>query len=151
VPPPCLLSCLQAWLFAVDRMDTWVLKASIAIVLVCIAALGLWRLAAYLGGKLPQKPRTARQSPEPPAPIASATLLPRVPAVSGDDPERLLQTCTALEDSLAEVYLQLAESWLRRGQPQKASAAWKKILQLCPDRHQARLAQDRLQQITKSQ
>jgi TolA-binding protein len=61
----------------------------------------------------------------------------------------LQQTCIALEDSLAEIYLQLAESWLRRNQPQKATAVWKKILQLCPDRHQAQLAQSRLQQIGK--
>jgi len=30
----------------------------------------------------------------------------------------LQQTCTDLEDSLAETYMELAESWLRSGQPQ---------------------------------
>jgi hypothetical protein len=154
VPLPRGLRSLLAWPFAADRMDTWVLKASIVIFLVCIAALGLWHLVAYLVGKLPKKPRTVRQSPEPPSSSQSPQLLPRVPTLADvasirDDPERLQQACTALEDSLAEIYRELAESWLRTGQPQKATAALKKILQLCPDRHQAQLAQDRLQQIGK--
>jgi hypothetical protein len=148
----CFSSYLLAWLFAADRMDTWVLKVSIAIVLVCIAGLGLWHLVAYLVGKLPKKPRTVRQSPEPPSAIQSATVPPRVRAVTdvaptSDEPERLQHACTVLEDSLVETYTQLAESWLRRGQPRKAVAALKKILQICPERQQAQLAQDRLRQI----
>jgi len=133
-------------------MDTWVLRISIAIVLVCIAGLGLWHLVAYLAGKLPKKQRTVKQSPEPPSAIQSALLPPGLQtlteaAPTRDDPERLQQACTALEDSLADTYMVLAESWLRKGQPRKAAAVLKKILQICPGRHQAQLAQDRLQQI----
>jgi hypothetical protein len=148
------LRCFPEWAFTIDRMDTWVLWVSIAIPVVCIVGLGLWHLVAYVARKLPKKPRTVRLSPEPPSPIQSAQLLARgrapvdVPP-TGDDPERLQQACAALEDSLAERYLELAECWLRRGRPQKAVAVLNKILQVCPERPQAQLAQDRLQEIGK--
>jgi hypothetical protein len=152
VPLSRSLSYLPAWALVAEAMDSWVLKVSIAIPVVCIVGLGLWHLATYLLGKLPKKPRARRHSPEPPSATQSPKLLPRVRALAevaptGDDPERLQQACTALEDSLAEMYLQLAESWLRRGQPQHAAAVLKKIVQICPERHQAQLARDRLQQI----
>ena len=151
---PMGLRYLPALAFTVDRMDTWVLWVSIAIPVVCIVGLGLWHLVAYVARKMPRKPRTARLSPEPPAPIRSPQPLGlgRGPAgvpLSGDDPEQLQEACATLEDSLAERYLELAESWLRRGQPQKAAAVLKKVLQVCPERHQAQLAQDRLQEIGK--
>jgi len=137
---------------AAERLEIGVLKASIAILLVCIVGLGLWHLVGYLARKLPKKPRTARQSPEPPSAIQPPKLLPRARALADiapatDDPEQLQQACTALEDSLGEIYMELAESWLRGGQRQKAAAALQKILQICPGRHQAQLAQDRLQRI----
>ena len=152
MPLPRGHSYLLAWLFAADRMDTWVLKVSIAIPLVCIAGLGLWHLMVFLAGKLPKKPRTVRYSPEPPSSIQSREFPPRgraLPKVAPtrDSPEQLQQACTDLEDSLAEIYLKLAESWLRRGQTQKAATALKKILQICPDSRQAQLAQERLRQI----
>jgi hypothetical protein len=124
-------------LFAVDRMDTWVVRVSFAIPLVCLAALVLWHLISYLAGKLSTKPRTYRQSPEPPQPS-------RLPA---DDPEHLEQACAALEDSLAERYMALGESWLRKGQPQKAAATFSKVLRVCPEGRQAPLAQERLREI----
>ena len=64
-----------------------------------------------------------------------------MPAARDSDPERLQQVCTDLEDSLAEVYKELAESWLRHGQPQKAAAALK-ILRMYPDGRQAKFAHD---------
>jgi len=142
---------LLTWLVAAERLDIWVLRASIAILLACIGGLILWHLIAYLAGKLPKKPRTVRHSPEPPSAL-QPPLLPRgrFPAEVGptsDDPEGLQEACTALEDALAEKYMQLAESWLRGGQPQKAAAALKRILQICPGRHQAQVAQDCLQKI----
>jgi hypothetical protein len=135
-------------LLGVDRMDTWVLRVSIAIPLLCLAALILWHLFTYLAGKLETKPTARRLSPEPPAPIPFSKHPPSVQAMA-DDPERLQQASTALEDSLAEIYLELAESWLRRGEPQKAAVALKKILQICPERPQAQFARDHLQQIGK--
>ncbi len=152
MPLPRGHSYLLAWLFAADRMDTWVLKVSIAIPLVCIAGLGLWHLMVFLAGKLPKKPRTVRYSPEPPSSIQSREFPPRERALTKvaparDSLEQLQQACTDLEDSLAAAYMALAESWLRNGQPQRAAAALKKILQVCPERRQAQLARDRLQQI----
>jgi hypothetical protein len=143
---------LPAWLLAEDRMDVWVLKVSIAILLVCIAGLGLWHLVAYLTRKLPKKRRSVRQSPEPPSATQSLKLPPHTSALgevlqAADDPETVQQVCTALEDSLADAYLELAESWLRRGEPRKAVAVLEKILQICPARRQAELARQRLQQI----
>ena len=146
-------SNLLNWAFAAERLDISVLKGSIVFILVCVVGLALWHLVTYLVGKRPRK--IVRHSPEPPSSIPSPKLLPRVRALadvvaSRDDPERLQQARTDLEDSLAEVYKELAESWLRKGQPQKAAAALKKLLRMCPDGHQAKFAQDRLQQIGNS-
>jgi hypothetical protein len=50
-----------------DRLDTWVLKVSIAIPLVALTVLLLFHLLRYAFGKL-KKPRVAkRSSPEPPS------------------------------------------------------------------------------------
>ena len=148
--------------FAVDRIDTWVFKVGIAIPLVCIAGLVLWHLFAFLTGKLVNKPKTRRQAPEPPTALQSLKRLPsdklafvdspeiseatQLTAQIKNDPERLERACAALVESLAEMYLELAESWLRKGQPQQAAAALKKIVQSCPETRQAQLAQVRLRQ-----
>jgi hypothetical protein len=143
-------SNLLTWAFVPDRLDIWVLKGSIVFILVCIVGLVLWHLGASLLGKRPRK--IVRHSPEPPSPVPSPKLLPRVRAQADviacrDDPEQLQQACTDLEESLAEGYKELAESWLRKGQPQRAAAALKKILRIYPDGHQAKVTQERLQQI----
>jgi tetratricopeptide (TPR) repeat protein len=134
-----------AWLLALERMDTWVLKASIAIVVVFLAVLALWQLAAYLVGKLPRKPRMVKDST--PAPTSIQSTRTGGAASRRDDPEWLQKSCTALEDSLAELYLELAECWSRRGQAEQAAAALEKVLQICPTRHQAQLARERLERI----
>ena len=154
VPLPTSLSYLLALPFAADRVDTWVLWVGIAIPLVLLVVLGLWHLVGYVARKMPKQPRTYRHSPEPPSSSRPPTPLARgrTPAdiaQTTDDPERLQQACAALEDSLAEKYMELAESWWHRGQPQKAAAALNKILQVCPERHPAQLARDRLQEIGK--
>ncbi len=140
------LSRVPSLLFAVepDRMDTWVIRVSFAIPLVCLVVLGLWQLVSYLSGKLSKKPRVYRQSPEPPEPFPFSR---HAIATAGDEPQRLEQACTALEESLAERYLELGESWLRQGQREKAVAVFGKILQLCPDRRQALVARERLKEI----
>jgi hypothetical protein len=154
VPLPRGPSYLLAWPFAADRIDTWVLKVSIAIPLVCLAGMGLWHLVAYLAAKRPRKPRMVRLSPEPPRASPAPRPWPRGQGLAeakptADDPERLQQACTALEGSLVDLYLQLAESCLRQGQPQQATAAWNKIILISPGGHQAQLARDRLQQLGK--
>jgi len=141
--PPKGLSYLLATPFAVDRIDTWVSWFGGAIVLACAVGVGLWQMFAYLARKRPKR-RAVRESPEPPAASQSPRLPPRV---RGDDPEQLQQDCTALEDSLADMYIELAERWFGRGQPQKATAALKRIVQLFPGRRQAQAAQERLQQL----
>ena len=98
---------LLTWAFAAERLDVSVLKGSIVFILVCFVGLALWHLVAILVGKRPRK--IVRHSPEPPSSTPSPKLLPRVRALadvvaSRDDPERLQQACTDLEDSLAEVY-----------------------------------------------
>jgi hypothetical protein len=123
--------------FAVDRIDTWVLKVSIGIPVVCIVALALWHVIAYLSDKLTKKPKALRQSPEP------LSAFPYPP----DDPERQEQACAALEHSLVQRYVELGESWLRKGQSQKAATVFNKVLQICPEGRQAALAQERLRQI----
>ena len=64
-----------------------------------------------------------------------------------NDPQELQRACAALEDSLAEMYLALAESWLRAGQREQEAAALQKILHTLPDSRHAKVAQDRLRQI----
>jgi hypothetical protein len=200
-------------LFAADRIDTWIVRFSIAIPLVLLAGLMLWHLGAYLAGTLVKKPRTVRPDPEPPPVPQSTQRLPsdQVPAgvtpspagtadaqaartrharellalaredfsyqrlpscldrcqalartfpdlLEGaaatqlaaqitNDPERLQRACTALVESLAALYLELAASWLRQGQPQQAAAAWQKVVQRCPETRQAQAAHDRLRQL----
>jgi hypothetical protein len=203
-------------MFGVDRIDTWVFRVSIAVPAVCLAALVVWHLVAYLGGKLAKKRKPLRHALEPPrpsepgrwrlpseqiraagAPIISppgpeasqaertrraqellaltredfskqrfSICLERCKALAANfpdfpeaaeakqiavqiknDPERLGQVCAALVESLAETYLDLAESWLRKGEPGQAAASWQKIVQNFPETRQAQAAQERLRQL----
>jgi hypothetical protein len=120
---------------AVERIDTWVFRVAIAIPIVSLAGLALWHLIGYLGRRRSRERKALRSSPEP------------EPPPSQNDPERLERSCAALVESLAEMYLRLAESWLRDGQPQQAVAALKKIIQRCPEARHAQAARDRLRQL----
>jgi cytochrome c-type biogenesis protein CcmH/NrfG len=121
--------------FAVDRMDTWVLRVSIAVPVVCLGGLLLWQLLTHLAGKLAPRRRAVRQSPEPPS------------ARVEDDPDRLERACAALAGSLAAKYLELAECRLRQGQHPQAVAALQAAVRACPGTRQADLARDRLRQL----
>jgi hypothetical protein len=132
--------------FAADRIDTWVLKVSIAIPVVCLAGLVLWHLVAYLARKLLKRRKTVRHAAEP-RPDLSEGGGKQLAAPIKSDPERLERACAALVESLAEMYLELAESWLRKGQTQQAVAALQKIVQICPETRQAQVARDRLRQL----
>jgi hypothetical protein len=139
--------------FASLRLDEWVFKVGIAIPLVFLAGLGLWQLITHLGGKLPKRARAVRISPEPPSSERRLRDQPApgrvengVDSMAGT-PEQLQQICTEREDELAGAYMALAESWSRQGQLLNAAAALKKVLQLCPERHPARLAGERLERI----
>jgi hypothetical protein len=168
--------------FAVERIDTWVLRVSIAIPVVCVTALVLWHLFAYLARKLGPTPKVGRPSPEPPqvfrppkppagaaagdaqgerarrvrellALAASLSDLPegaesrQLATQIRNDPERLQRACAALAESLAELYLELAESWLRNGQPRHAAAALGNLVRCCPETRLAEVARGRLRQL----
>ena len=115
-----------------ERIDTWVFRVGIAIPLVCLAVLVLWQLLSYLGRKRGRERRAARESPEPKAPSPQ------------DDPARLERACAALEERLAQMYLDLAESWIRAGQTQQAVAVWEKVVERSPQTAQAQVARERL-------
>jgi hypothetical protein len=203
-------------MFAVDRMDTWVFRVSIAIPLVCFGGLVVWHLVAYLGRKLARKPKTRRQALEPawpsepglhrlPSEQIQAGVAPVLPpgrledaqaermrlagellalaredfnqqhflsclerckelvgnfadlsegaeanllaAQIKNDPERLQQVCAALVDALAETYLELAESWLRKGETRQAAASWQLLVRACPETRQAQAARERLRKL----
>jgi hypothetical protein len=135
---------------AVDRIDTWVFRVSMAIPVVCLAGLVLWHLVAYLARKLARERKVARLSPEPPARPPSPKRLPGdqgLGANSKNDPEQLERACAALAASLAGMYLELADSWLRQGQPQRAALVLQQLMQSCPDTPEAQLARDRLRDL----
>jgi hypothetical protein len=161
--------------FNADRIDTWVFRVGIAIPVVCVLGLVLWNLVSYLGAKLGRERKPVRIAPEPPRPSslprrvptdqaptrpdrwqALAGLLPdlaggrspqQLAAELQNDPERLQRACVAVAELLAEMYLELAESWRRRGQPLQAAAALRQIVQSCPETRQAQVARERLGQI----
>jgi hypothetical protein len=142
-----------------DRLDIWVLKISIAIPLVCVAVLVGFHLVARLFRKPLRTPRAIKDAPDPWASLqtlragttaaeAAQQAARELLARSGDDPERLQQACASLEDELAKLYLELAESLLRRDQSQEAAAIFRKVVQKCPDTVPAQTAQARLREIT---
>jgi hypothetical protein len=196
-------------MFAVERMDTWIFRVSVAVPVVCLAGLLLWHLVAYLGGRVRGKPKILRHAPEPPArlpgpssrtdfaPVILSTspedtpadrarlardlldltredfhrqrflsCLERCKLLAGtfadrpeaaeakqllaqikNDPQRLQQVCAAQLDLLAQTYLDLAESWLRKGETEEAAASWQKILQSCPQTAGAQKARECLRNL----
>jgi hypothetical protein len=154
---------------AAERLDISVLKASIAIAVVFATLV----IVVHWGGALvrkffPQR-RGVRQSPEPPAwparerrwdevaePGRSTTdppderiqARPSAAGPSRDDPEQLQRACAVLAEELAQMYLELAECWLRKGQLPQARNGFETVIQRCPDTHAARQAQERLRQMT---
>jgi thioredoxin-like negative regulator of GroEL len=60
------------------------------------------------------------------------------------DPDRLSAACEQLNERTAAMYLALAETWAKKGQPQEAQACLEKVLRLNPSGKSAELAQARL-------
>jgi hypothetical protein len=148
-------------LAAAERIDTWVFKVSVAVPLLCLAVLVVWHLLARLTRGM-KKQRVYRHSPEPQrgsrsaergaeeaSDLRSAIFAPRSSSatVLADDPERLQQTCAALEGSLAQAYLDLAACWWRRGKARQAAAVWQQVVERCPQTPQADVARERLRQL----
>jgi thioredoxin-like negative regulator of GroEL len=64
-----------------------------------------------------------------------------------NNPEWLRQACESLSERLGMLYLSLAETYLKKGQPQQAAFYLERILQGFPGTRQAEMAQTRLAQL----
>jgi thioredoxin-related protein len=60
------------------------------------------------------------------------------------NPERLAKACEQMNERTAAMYLALAESWTRKGQPTEAAACLKRVVALYPNSRHADLAQAEL-------
>jgi hypothetical protein len=61
-----------------------------------------------------------------------------------DNPERLAKACEQMNERTAAMYMALADSWTKKGQPAEAAACLKKVMALCPNTRHADLAQAEL-------
>ncbi len=77
----------------------------------------------------------------------AADWLDRFRALAAVGPET--EIASDLEALLAEMCLELAETWVGRAQPRQAAVALRTVLKICPFTPQGQQAQDRLQQIEK--
>jgi thioredoxin-like negative regulator of GroEL len=64
-----------------------------------------------------------------------------------NNPEWMRQACDSLSDQLGMLYLSLAETWLKKGQPHEAIICLERVIQTMPGTRQAEAAQVRLAQI----
>jgi len=65
------------------------------------------------------------------------------------NPERMARVCDAMNDRLAKMYMDLAESWLKKGDRDQAVACWDKVTKVHPASQAAMNAQARLAQVNK--
>lgn len=63
------------------------------------------------------------------------------------NPEWMRQACDSLSDRLGVLYLSLAETWLKKGQPQQATLCLERVIQTLPGSRHAEAAQTRLSQL----
>jgi len=63
------------------------------------------------------------------------------------NPEWMQHACDNLTDRLSGLYLSLAETWIRKGQPQQAQVCLERVIQTFPGSRQAEAAQIRLNQL----
>jgi hypothetical protein len=155
----------------VGQIEKWVFQVSIALPIFCAAVLIVLHFSGVLARRLGKERQAIRESPEPPSkpkqtstePTSAIVARDNVPAIRSatgpravdeprlpEDPEQLQRACAALVDSLAEKYLQLAESWRRRGDIPQAAHTLEKLIRSCPETPQAQVAQERLADIRHS-
>lgn len=60
------------------------------------------------------------------------------------NPERLAKACEQMNDRTAAMYMALADSWAKKGQPAEAASCLKKVMALCPNTRHADQAQAEL-------
>ena len=65
------------------------------------------------------------------------------------DPERMAKVCEAMNQRLADMYLSLAETWLKKGDRDQAAACLDKVVKVNPRSGTAMLAQAKLDDILK--
>jgi thioredoxin-like negative regulator of GroEL len=63
------------------------------------------------------------------------------------NPEWMKQACDSLSERLGLLYLSLAETWIKKGQPKEAVICYERVIQSFPGTRQADTAQQRLAQI----
>jgi len=63
------------------------------------------------------------------------------------NPQRMTRVCDAMNDRLAKMYVDLAESWMKKGDREQAAACLEKVLKTHPSSAAAASAQARLAQI----
>jgi thioredoxin-related protein len=63
------------------------------------------------------------------------------------NPEWMKQACDSLSDRLGMLYLSLAETWIKKGQPKEAVICYERVIQTFPGTRQADTAQQRLAQL----
>ncbi len=71
----------------------------------------------------------------------------RLAAEIKDNPEASRQACEQLSERLSGMYLSLAETWLRKGQPQQAIFNLERVVKAFPSTRNAEIARIRLAQI----
>lgn len=64
-----------------------------------------------------------------------------------NNPEWMRQACDSLSDRLGLLYISLAESWVKKGQPQQAIVYLERVIRAFPGTRQAESAQVRLAQL----
>jgi hypothetical protein len=64
-----------------------------------------------------------------------------------DNPDLMARACDALSERTTGMYLTLAETWVKKGQPLQAQLCLEKVLQTAPGSRHAEMAQVRLTQI----
>jgi hypothetical protein len=64
-----------------------------------------------------------------------------------DNPDLLTRACDALNQRTGEMYLALAEAWMKKGQPAQAQLCLEKVVQSAPGSRHAEMAQVRLAQL----
>jgi tetratricopeptide (TPR) repeat protein len=71
----------------------------------------------------------------------------RLVAEIKNNPDWMRQACESLSDRLGVLYLSLAETWIKKGQPHEAVACLERVVQTLPGTRQAEVAQTRLAQL----
>lgn len=64
-----------------------------------------------------------------------------------NNPEWMAKACNSLNERLSNMYLTLAETWVKKGKQDEAALCYEKVQQLFPGTHYAQMAQVKLAQL----